>query len=67
MIDKIALLLTIIGGINWGLVGIFQIDAVALLFGGPGSIFSRIVYTLVALGAIWCIALLFRPEVHEVR
>lgn len=65
MVDKIALLLTIIGGINWGLIGIFQIDAIALLFGGQGSIFSRIIYTLVALGAIWCISLLFRPESHE--
>lgn len=67
MVDKIALLLTIIGGINWGLIGIFQIDAVAMLFGGADSIFSRIIYTLVALGAIWCISLLFRPEANEVR
>lgn len=67
MIDKIALALTIIGGINWGLIGIFQIDAVAWLFGGQGSIFSRIIYTLVALGAIWCISLLFKPEPHQAR
>ena len=61
MIDKIALILAIIGG----LVGIFQLDAVAWVFGGSGSIFSRIVYTLVALGAIWCVSLLFRPEPRE--
>ena len=65
MINKIALILTIIGGINWGLIGIFQIDAVAWLFGGSASIFSRIIYTLVALGAIWCISLLFRPEPRD--
>lgn len=65
MIDKIALLLTIIGGINWGLVGIFEFDAVAWIFGGQGSIFSRILYTLVALGAVWCISLLFRAEPRE--
>ena len=65
MINKIALILTIIGGINWGLIGIFQIDAVAWLFGGSSSIFSRIIYTLVALGAIWCISLLFRPETRD--
>ena len=67
MLDRIALLLTIIGGINWGLLGIFQLDAVAWLFGGQGSIFSRIVYTLVALGAVWCVSLLFRPEGREVH
>ena len=65
MIDKIALILAIIGGLNWGLVGIFQLDAVAWVFGGSGSIFSRIVYTLVALGAIWCVSLLCRPEPRE--
>ena len=65
MLDRIALLLAIIGGLNWGLIGIFQVDAVAWLFGGSASIVSRIVYTLVALGAIWCISLLFRPEARE--
>ena len=50
MLDKIALLLAIVGGLNWGLMGIFQLDAVAWLFGGQGSIFSRVIYTLVALG-----------------
>ena len=65
MIDKIALLLNVIGGLNWGLIGIFQIDAVAWLFGGQGSIFSRIIYTVVAIAAIWCISLLFRPDPYE--
>ena len=65
MIDKIALLLTVIGGLNWGLIGIFQIDAVAWLFGGQGSIFSRIIYTVVAIAAIWCISLLFRDRHNE--
>lgn len=59
MIDRIALILTIIGGLNWGLIGIFQFDLVAWIFGGQSGIISRIVYTLVALGAIWCISLLF--------
>ncbi|MBC8584544.1 DUF378 domain-containing protein [Youxingia wuxianensis] len=62
MLDKIALALTIIGGINWGLIGIFQFDLVAWIFGGQGSIFSRIIYTLVALGAIWSISLLFKND-----
>ncbi len=67
MLDRIALLLVIIGGINWGLIGIFQLDLVAWLFGGQAAILSRVVYTLVALGAIWCISLLFRPEGQEIR
>ncbi len=59
MLDKIALLLTIIGGINWGLVGIFQFDLVAWIFGGQDAIISRIIYTVIALAAIWCISILF--------
>ncbi len=60
--DRIALALIVIGGINWGLVGLLNFDAVAWLFGGSEEIFSRIVYTLVGLGAIWGITLLFRPR-----
>ncbi|WP_178667376.1 DUF378 domain-containing protein [uncultured Eubacterium sp.] len=60
MVDSIALILTIIGGINWGLIGIFKFDLVAWIFGGQTSVMSRIVYTLVCLAAIWCISLLFR-------
>ena len=60
MIDKIALVLIIIGALNWGSIGIFGFDIVAFLFGGANSALSRVVYTLVGLGAIWCISLLFR-------
>lgn len=67
MLDKIALILVIIGAINWGSVGLFQFDVVAWIFGGAGSIISRIVYILVALGGIWSISLLFRDsEVNEI-
>lgn len=62
MLDKIALILAIIGGLNWGSVGLFQFDVVAWLFGGQGSIISRIVYTLVAIASVWCISLLFREH-----
>ena len=65
MLDKIALLLTIIGGINWGLIGIFQFDLVAWIFGGQNAILSRIIYTLVALGAVWCISLLFSTRADD--
>ena len=49
IVDRIALILSIIGGINWGLVGLFKFDLVAFLFGGQTNMLSRIVYTLVAL------------------
>ena len=62
MIDRIALVLAIIGGINWGSIGLFRFDLVAFLFGGQTAMFSRIIYTLVGLAAVWCISLLFRNE-----
>ena len=60
MLDKISLTLTIIGAINWGLIGLFQFDLVAWIFGGQGAIISRIIYTVIALAGIWCISLLFK-------
>ena len=61
-LDKISRALLIIGGLNWGLVGIFEFDLVAWLFGGSAAVLSRIVYTLVSLAAIWSIAKLFRTD-----
>mgnify|MGYP000947713558 FL=1 len=65
MLDKIALILVIIGAINWGLEGLFRFDLVAWMFGGPTAIISRLVYTLVALAGIWAISLLFRDSDRE--
>lgn len=62
MIDMIALILLIIGGINWGSIGIFQFDIVAWLFQGQTTVISRIIYTLVGLAGVWCISLLFRDN-----
>lgn len=62
MLDKLALLLVIIGAINWGSIGLFQFDIVGWLFGGQGSLISRIIFSLVALAGIWCISLLFRDN-----
>ena len=62
IMDKIALILAIVGGLNWGSIGIFGFDVVAFLFGGQNSAMSRVIYTLVGLGAIWCISLLFREN-----
>lgn len=62
ILDKIALILAIIGGLNWGSIGLFRFDIVAALFGGQTSMLSRIIYALVGLAALWCISLLFRDS-----
>jgi len=59
-LQKTALVLTIVGALNWGLVGLFQFDLVATLFGGTDALLSRIVYVLVAIGGIINIGLLFK-------
>jgi len=58
-LQKCALILTIIGALNWGLIGLFEFDLVASLFGGADQIISRIVYTLVGLAGIINLGLLF--------
>ena len=60
IVDRIALIVAAIGGLNWGGIGLFGFDAVAWLFGGQGAVLSRIVYVAVALAALWCISLVFR-------
>ena len=62
IMDRIALVLAIVGGINWGSVGLFRFDIVAWLFGGQTATVSRVVYTLVGLSALWCVSLLFRTD-----
>lgn len=62
IIDRIALILAIIGGINWGSVGLFRFDIVAFLCGGQTGVVSRVIYTLVGLAALWCISMLFRTD-----
>lgn len=68
MLDKISLIFVIIGAINWGMVGLFQFDIVAWMFGGSAAILSRVVYTIIALSGLWAISLLFRDsETRRVR
>lgn len=62
VMDKIALVIAIIGALNWGSIGLFSFDIVAWLFDGQGALISRIVYTLVALAGIWLISMLFRSQ-----
>jgi len=65
MLDKISLTLVIIGAINWGLVGLFNFDSVAWMFGGVSAVLSRVVYTLIALSGIWTVSLLFRDSERD--
>lgn len=62
IIDKIALILVIVGALNWGSIGLFSFDLVAWIGGGATSMIARIIYILVALAGIWCISLLFRSN-----
>ena len=66
MLDRIALILTIIGALNWGSIGLFQFDLVVWIFGGQSAIISRIIYTIIALAGIWCISLLFHDRAEAV-
>lgn len=61
--DRFALILVIIGAVNWLLVGLFQFDLVASIFGGQHALISRIVYVLVGLSGLWCLKLLGSREV----
>lgn len=63
-LNLVTLVLLIVGGLNWGLVGAFQFDLVATLFGGQDALLSRVVYLLVGLSALWQAAALVRPASH---
>lgn len=65
LLDRLSLVLVIIGALNWLLVGLFQFDLVATLFGGQDAVLSRIIYTIVGLAGLWSISLLFRDR-HNV-
>jgi len=62
VMDRIALIIAIIGGLNWGSIGLFRLDFIAWICGGQASSLSRVVYTLVGLSAVWCISMLFRER-----
>ena len=62
VIDRIALILAIVGGLNWGSIGLFRFDLVAWICGGQASVVARVIYTLVGLAGIWCITMLFREK-----
>jgi uncharacterized membrane protein YuzA (DUF378 family) len=61
-LDRLALILVIVGALNWLLVGLFRYDLVANLFGGQTALLSRIIYSLVGFAGLYCISLLFRER-----
>lgn len=61
-LDNLALTLVIIGAVNWGSIGIFGFDFVSAIFGGSGSVFTRIIFTLVGIAGLWAIGLLFKDK-----
>ncbi|MBO7403925.1 MAG: DUF378 domain-containing protein [Clostridia bacterium] len=65
MLDRISLILVIIGALNWGSVGLFRFDIVSWICGGQGSVLARLIYTVVALAGVWCVSLLFRERDEE--
>ena len=65
MLDRISLILVIIGALNWGSVGLFRFDLVSWICGGQSTVLARIIYTVVALAGIWCVSLLFRERDAE--
>ena len=63
--DRVSLVLVIIGALNWLLVGLFQFDLVAAIFGGQASVWARIIYSLVGLAGIWCVS--YFGKLHRVK
>ena len=60
--DTLSLILIVIGALNWGMIGLFQFDLIASIFGGMSTVVSRIIYTIVGLAGIWGISILFRRD-----
>ena len=60
--NVLALIVMVIGALNWGLIALFQFDLVAWIGGGQSALISRIIYGIVALAGIWCVTLLFRDR-----
>ena len=65
MMDRLSLVLVIIGAINWGLIGLFQFDLIAFLFGGQAALISRVLYTIVGAAGLWSISMLFTSRERE--
>ena len=63
MLDNVALVLVIIGALNWGSIGLFGVDIVSTIFGGQLALISRIIFAIVGLAGLWSITMLFKDKV----
>lgn len=63
--DNLALTLVIVGAVNWGSIGIFGFDFVSAIFGGSGSVLTRIIFTLVGISGLWAIGILFKDKLPK--
>ncbi|MCL2364948.1 MAG: DUF378 domain-containing protein [Defluviitaleaceae bacterium] len=63
--DWVALSLVILGAINWGLIGLFRFDLIAVIFGGMESVVSRIIYTIIALAGLYCLSFIGRATMEQ--
>ncbi len=62
MLDNTALVLVILGALNWGAIGLFGVDILGTLLGGQASVLSRIVFSIVGLAGLWSITILFKEK-----
>ena len=67
IIDRIALILTIVGALNWGGVGLARFDTVGWICGGTETLLARIIYSVVGIAGLWCLTLLFRRDEDRVE
>ena len=65
LLDRICLLLTIVGALNWGSIGLFKFDIVGFIFGGTDSLIARIIFTIVGIAGLWAISILFKRIVAK--
>lgn len=65
VIDRISLILVILGAINWLLIGLFGFDLVGYICGGQTAVLSRIIYAVIGVAGLWSISLLFRDREPE--
>lgn len=65
--DITALILVIIGALNWGAIGLFGVDPISALLGGQGAVFARIIFTIVGIAGLWAISLLFGRRLTALR
>ena len=63
--DRVSLILVILGALNWASIGIFGFDTISYIFGGVGTTLSRIVFSIIGLAGLWCVSMLFREREHR--